>query len=308
MKTFLLTISCILLMAVSGCESNMLKSLGDDSSEEASIEEAKMALDDGNYDKAIHALSSYKESTDPEISGILASAYMGKAGLDLTYMLENIDSGSLNNFDVIASAFYLQTTASPSTILYKAEDEGTPRFIINDESILELLTNLSKAKYYLYTSLEANPDDDDLTVQLGIASALHFIIDMGHIIAEVKDCNIPINEAAYKLLFPAEPDLASLGSQVSAYLTEHEEGLNEFDGDISGLRSDLWNVFQAARVFSDNFDDEDSGITTEFNDFIADLLGLPRGTGDENVFRSAIENFDGAELVSFIKNKLLGYN
>ena len=60
MRNSILTFTVILLMAIMGCESNMLEPLADDSSKEANLEEAKMDLDDGNYDSAISALSSYK--------------------------------------------------------------------------------------------------------------------------------------------------------------------------------------------------------------------------------------------------------
>ncbi len=305
MKKILLIITALLLMAIVGCDSNTLEPLADDSSREATLEEARMALDDGNYDKAINALSGYKESTDPVIAGILSSAHMGKAGLDLTYLLENIDSSDANNFDVIASAYSLQTTDqlnASSSVLYKAETYGTPHYITT-ASVLGILTNLSVAQDYLNTSLVANPGNDDLTIQLGIASALHFIIDIGYIIAEVKGCNIPINQAAYKAVFPQKPDIATLGNQVDAYLSSNSAELGTFNGDIAGLRNDLWNIYLTAEVFVENLG-SDEDITREFNEFIADLLGIPEGS-PENVIEAAVNSYDGEDLVGFINGKLL---
>jgi len=307
MRNVLLTFTVILLMAIMGCESNMLKPLADDSSKEANLEEAKMALDNGNYDSAISALSSYKGSSDPEVAGILSSAYMGKAGLDLTYMLEHVDSNNTDNFDVIASAFSLKTTDqlnASSSVLYKAGSDGTPRYITTG-SVVTLLTNLSLAQKYLTTSLAANPGDDDLTVQLGIASALHFIIDIGYIIAEVKDCNIPINQAAYQAVFPQKPDLSTLGNQVNAYLNTNATELQTFNGDIAGLQTDLWNVYLTVEVFINNIGSDES-ITSDFNKFVTDLLGLPEGSS-KAVIMDTIDKYDGDKLVSFINSKLLGY-
>jgi hypothetical protein len=307
MRNLLLTFTAILLMALAGCESNMLESLADDSSKEADIEAAKIALDDGNYDSAISALSSYKGSSDPEVAGILSSAYMGKAGLDLTYMLEHIDASNTDNFDVIASAFSLKTTDqlnASSSVLYKAGSDATPRYITTG-SVVTLLTNLSLAQKYLSTSLAANPGDDDLTVQLGIASALHFIIDIGYIIAEVKDCNIPINKAAYQAVFPQKPDMITLGNQVNEYLNTNVSKLQAFNGDIDGLHTDLWNVYLSVEVFINNIGSDES-ITSDFNKFVTDLLGLPEGSS-KAVIEAAVESYDGYDLVSFINSKLLGY-
>jgi hypothetical protein len=312
MKNIFLTVTALLLMALAGCESNLLKPLADDSSKEATLEEAKMALDDGNYDSAISALSSYKGSSDPEVAGILSSAYMGKAGLDLTYMLEHIDANNTDNFDVIASAFSLKTTDqlnASSSVLYKAGSDATPRYITTG-SVVTLLTNLSLAQKYLTTSLAANTGNkditDDLTVQLGIASALHFIIDIGYIIAEVKDCNIPINQAAYQAVFPQKPDLNTLGNQVNVYLNTNVTELQAFNGDIAGLRTDLWNVYLTVEVFINNIG-SDEAITSDFNNFVTDLLGLPQGSS-KAVIRATVDSYDGFDLVSFINNKLLAYN
>jgi len=232
---------------------------------------------------------------------------MGKAGMDLTYMLEHIGADNTNNFDVIASAFFLKTTGqlhASSSILYKAGSDSTPRFITTD-SVVELLANLSLAQDYLNTSLAANPGDDDLTVQLGIASALHFIIDTGYIIAGVRDCNIPINRAAYQAVFPQKPDLLTLGNQVNAYLDTNATALQAFNGDIAGLQADLWRVYLTVEVFVNNIG-SDEDITSNFNKFLTDLLGVPYGSS-KAVIQDAVSSYDGSGFVNFMNNKLLAY-
>ncbi len=309
MRNSILTFTVILLMAIMGCESNMLEPLADDSSKEASLEEAKMDLDDGNYDSAISALSSYRGSSDPEVAGILSSAYMGKAGLDLTYMLEHIDSENSDNFDVIASAFSLKTTEqlnASSSVLYKAGSDTTPRFITTG-SVVTLLTNLSLAQKYLTTSLAANPGNknitDDLTVQLGIASALHFIIDIGYIIADVKGLQHPHKPGSLPGSLPPKPNVTTLGNQVDGYLSTHAAELQAFNGDIAGLRNDLWNVYLTVEVFITNLG-SDEDITRDFNEFITDLLGLPTESS-KAVIKDAVDFYDGSDIVNFINNKLL---
>lgn len=308
MKNVFLTFTIILLMTIMGCESNMLEPLADDSSKEANLEEAKMALDDGKYDSAISALSSYKGSSDPEVAGILSSAYMGKAGLDLTYMLENIDSSDGENFDIIASAFHFTTSDklfASSSVLHKAASDTVIRTILTDD-VLEYLKNLHQAQIYLAASIKAHPDNDDLTVQMGLVSSLHFIFDIGYIVAKVKGSNIPINRAAYETLFPKTTTAAAwtkLGNDVDAYLTNNEADLQEFAGDIHGLQTDLLNVYETALVFIDNLG-SDEDITRDFNEFITEILGLDRGSSDTEI-RNKIGSYGGSDLAYFINKKLL---
>lgn len=306
-KSFLI-FSTLFLMALVGCESNILESVGDDSSKEASLEEAKMALDDGNYQKAINALSGYKNSTDPEVAGVLSSAYMGKAGLDLTYLLENIDEENDNsNFDIIASAFHLQTSDqlfASSSVTYKAATDATPRTITR-ESVLACLENLYLAKGYLQKSIDSNPDNDDLIVQMGLVSALHFIFDIGYVVAAERGSNIPINEAAYTQLFPktyTNDQWTALGFDVSDALTSPSAELSAVGGDIEGIRNDLGNVFLTVKVFLKNLG-ADEEIYQDFNEFMTEILGLPVGSGDASV-EAKIDSYSGTDLVNFIRNEL----
>ncbi len=74
-----------------------------------------MALDDGNYQEAIDILEpGYDRSNpDPAAARVLASAYMGKAGIDLTYIIENAsDDHDDESFDAIASALCLDIVNS----------------------------------------------------------------------------------------------------------------------------------------------------------------------------------------------------
>ena len=215
-RNVLLTFTVILLMAIMGCESNMLGPLADKTSKEAKVEEAKMALDDGNYDKVISSLSSYESSADAETSGLLASAYMGKAGLDVTNMISTIGNNNntnLGNFDIIASALSLNTgnSGASSSVIAKSTGSNGDYVTISEDSVTTYLTYLAKAEYYLNNALISNKGDDDLTVQLGIASALHFILDIGYVTAkEYKftngtDINLPLSQSAYQQLFPTAP-------------------------------------------------------------------------------------------------------
>jgi hypothetical protein len=93
---------------------------------------------------------------------------------------------------------------------------------------------------------------------------------------------------------------------VNAYLNTNVTELQAFNGDIAGLRTDLWNVYLTVEVFMNNIG-SDEAITSDFNKFVTDLLGLPQGSS-KAVIRATVDSYDGFDLVSFINNKLLAYN
>lgn len=95
---------CMILSfaALSGCESNLFEDLAKTDTREAKLEEARIAIDDGNYNNAISILSEScgfdpKKPTvppggltkcDKETQALLSSALMGAAGLDVIKLLD----------------------------------------------------------------------------------------------------------------------------------------------------------------------------------------------------------------------------
>lgn len=73
---------------------SVLESMGDDSTEAARIEKARMALDDGDYDAAVETLKELCGTTltaptcNPQIVSLYASAYSGRAGLDVFSLIK----------------------------------------------------------------------------------------------------------------------------------------------------------------------------------------------------------------------------
>ena len=299
-----------ILLALYGCNSNLLDSLADDSSEAAKIEAAQIALNDGDYDEVISLIGDdYDPSApDSQVARILASAYMGKAGIDLTYLIENADSTDGDSFDAIAAALSIEVTpqAQPSSFVQaspEAEASSDPRYIAID-SIQDLLLNLEHAQDILenlvnyYTEGNLSPEDDDV-VQLGMASALHFILEIGHCIGEVAVSNAPINKYAYQGIFPQDEDWQSLLDDLAAYIDSDQE-------IITSLTADLTNISTALRVLIATIGgDED--ITDEFNDFLRELLGLDE-SADENAISTAISEYSGSIISNFVSTRLLAYN
>lgn len=73
----------LLLAALIGC--NAFDGTGDENSREARLEEARIAMDRGDYGNAVPLLQSLSASypADGEIARALAAAWSGRAGLDL---------------------------------------------------------------------------------------------------------------------------------------------------------------------------------------------------------------------------------
>lgn len=268
-----------------GCgDNNMLESVSDDSSKAADIEAAKMSLDDGNYQEAIDILEpGYDESNpDLEVTRILASAYMGKAGIDLTYILENAADDNDDSFDVITSALSLDIIEEPSQ-----EDPDNPAKYISLSSVQAFLESLETAKAYLEAAVDLYGSDDD-KVQLGMASVIHFILKVGCEAAAVNEGNnIPINKAAYQEVFPVdtwESDLDTLAGRVPP------------GGDVAdALQDDLTYLSDAVDVLTARMD-PDEDFEEDFREFLTEILG-----------GSSIEDFDGQEVADYIETYLLGY-
>jgi hypothetical protein len=305
-KTYLFIIP--ILFAIYGCDSNMLESVADDSSDAAYIEEATIALNDGNYDEAISLLEGKFDpaSPDTEVGRILASAYMGKAGIDLTYIIENSDSGGNDSFDSIASALSLQLTSqaqAASFVQAKAESSTDPKFIVSS-SLATLMSNLEDAQEVLlalvdyYTGNNLTAQDDDV-VQLGMASALHFIMKIGYCAGDFRNYNAPVNKYAYQEVFPQDEDWPTLLNNLAAYIDSHSE-------IVLSLQEDLANVYEAVLVLITN-NGTDDDVADEFNDFMRELLGLSDSAGQAEIL-SAIDTFDGSMLADYIANELLEYN
>lgn len=292
----LFCLAALVLLLSFGCKSNVFESLSDDSSSEADIERAQMALNDGDYQEAIDILEPGYDASNPdaEAARILASAYMGKAGIDLTYILQNSDSSEGQSFDVITSALSLDITEdkdrTSSEEVQAKSASGTPKYIDYD-SIDEFLDYLESSQTYLAGIVTAFGNDDD-KVQLGMVSAVHFILKTGLTVADLNglaaDYNVPINKEAYREVFP-------VGAGWQALLTSLA---GDIDGDaalVASLQADIRYVSNGVTVLLGRTgDDED--LADEFNDFLTELLG----GGD-------IDDFSGTEVAAYIQAHLLGY-
>jgi hypothetical protein len=105
-------------LTVGACgDQNLFESLADDDATAAQIEAAKIAIDDGNFNEAIAILqglcgtSTTAPTCDAETASLLASAFAGRAGVNVFDLIENsVDVGSgttlssLSTFSLLLSA------------------------------------------------------------------------------------------------------------------------------------------------------------------------------------------------------------
>ena len=287
MKRMLCITSCLVFIALCGCESNTTEFLADDSGKAAAIEEAKMTLNKGNYPKAISELEGRYTlpCPDPEIAEILASAYMGSAGIDLTYLIENIDTDG-KTYDIIASALNLDLVS-----------EGEGDYITTD-SIKLLIEKLEDAQDILTELIACPPGDYNSVIQLGMASAIHFIMKVGIGISDALELTrVPINSIAFNQLFDVDEDWMGELADVKAYLDAHPE-------IISSLVADLIAVSDAVRELIEVLG-ADEALSDELNSFLRGFLGIGgRGPVSESDIRSLLTS---TRIVTYIQTELLDY-
>jgi hypothetical protein len=107
-----------------------------------------------------------------------------------------------------------------------------------------------------------------------------------------------MTNAAYRQVFPTA--IAWNASQ--QVLVDH---FNSNTGELEALKAELPYVCDLLKVFIENIG-QGKDKTQEFQNFLTDILGLPEGSSTEDI-RNKIQSYDTSNLVTFIKNKILGY-
>ncbi|HOM29653.1 MAG TPA: hypothetical protein PLS81_09360, partial [Deltaproteobacteria bacterium] len=93
-------------LVVSACSNDSaFEGISEKSGRDARVVDAQASLDGRNYDAAIDDLELIYTTTalDAEVSRMLASAYMGRAGIDFTLLMKQLPAQSSDHpFDVMA--------------------------------------------------------------------------------------------------------------------------------------------------------------------------------------------------------------
>jgi tetratricopeptide (TPR) repeat protein len=235
-----------IVLIVTGCGNNVLEGVSDDDSDDAKLEEARMALDDTQYSRALQLLNELLDGdpTDPQALAYLSNAYAGLAGLDTLDLLTIIDeldeSGESGSIDMVG------------LVLGDAEGDVTLA------DVADKLANLNEAIDSL-EQIEANGESlsDDETVQRSILAIARITMVMADVVLTDQGAgageSVRMTEAGLDALYDGEPD---------------------FDGDISDeqlgyLADDIERIQDGVAVLDDMGSDND--LSEDFDEFEQDI-------------------------------------
>lgn len=256
---------CLAALIIASCEENSLEWLADDSSYEARIEEARIAIDDREYARARDLLLQLKAEYpgDPLILQYLSNAYAGLTGLDTFNLLTTIDqlieANDTGSIDMVG------------TVL------GDAAGLINADDIDEMLANLNEA----ISNLEEIPNPtDDQTVQLGLLSLNHAAVTIADIVAENQSLTqVELTEEGLGEIYGGTaPDLSNeaTSDRLDSLSGDMENIGNAVDSiaNITGIEEGEENdLSESFDEFQGNLDtDADGSITQqELQDYLGSL-------------------------------------
>ncbi|MDP2752999.1 MAG: hypothetical protein Q8P40_01200 [Nitrospirota bacterium] len=262
-KLILLLAVIVILM---GCGSNLFEGMADKNSYEAKIEEARMALDDADYEKAKSILKGM-DLKDPTVAQYLSNAYAGLAGLDTFNLLDTIDalteSDQTGSIDMVGKVL--------------GDEDGKL-------TAGEIETKIS----YLNSAIDAMGNIQNLTdeqkVQLGLLSLNRAALTIADIISgdqinQGKSGDITLTEESLDNLYPtgtvdfsqeATPDRLNTLSTDITNVANSIDAILRITGQTTGEENDLANNFDE---FSNAVDTDGNGdiTTTELENYIKTL-------------------------------------
>ena len=310
-----------LVLLIAGCSNDsVFQGMADDSTRDAKKADAAIALDNKQYDAVIDSLAELYNTNalDPQVSRLLGSAYMGKAGIDATGFI-GYESDSENDiFDIVRSSLLL----NPSPWIPNNSDTSTLSCNVEDltvlmtssggdyidghcvDSIIEYLDKAKRIFYVLQYKNMATPSD---RIQYSILSAIHFGMLIGNDTARALNPSlnssnptpgsvpVPINKSAYYLLrneqiwsrsYSGNWDIIS-NSDHTFYRTP----LNYYQEDLL-IMNDALKAYEDLGV-------EDDFVKDDIESLLRNILQNPSGDLED-----AINTMTTAGITSYIQNVL----
>jgi len=233
-------LACLLI----GCDGNLLEGISDDDSYEAKLEEGLMALDDGDYDKAVDIFRRLKSDypNKEEVCVYLSNAYAGLTGIDTFNLLDTIseleDTGDEGSIDMIGLLL------------------GNADGLLDQTGVDSKMDLLLLAQSAIDTCIDA-PDTDE-RVQSGLLG----LGDVALIIADIvlKDLDldsVELTEEGLDELYDSRPVIDQ--TDIS---DEDLARLNESLDDIADSVDALEEMLGA---------DEDNDLSESFDEFLVEL-------------------------------------
>jgi hypothetical protein len=243
---------------LASCENdNIFSGLSDKDTKEAHTEEALMAMDDGDYRKAISILEDLTDEypNDAQLWQYLSSAHSGAAGLDTLNLMEVLDD--LEEMDESGSIDMIG--------LVLGDADGT----LTADEIAEKLEEITTAIESIRDNVP-NPDEDQ-TILLGLLSITHLSLTLADmIIQDTGATAIELTEDGISDLYGGTPaDFTGLADTAT----------------LDAVNDDIAAINDAVDVLNDLSGDND--MAEDFSDFQNDID--PNGNGD--VTQSELENY-----------------
>lgn len=236
----LCTLAIAFITFFNGCNENLLEPIANDSGSGSKIEDARIALDDGDYEKAKAILLNLEKNNpdDPVILQYLSNACAGMIGLDTYRLLEIIDKLSEND-----------NTGAIDMAGYVLGDENRRLTAMEISNKLAMLEDCAIPEL-----LKIESPTDDHRVQLGLVSIHHAMLLIGDIIVEERGINeIELTEEGIQDLYRYEafvydltgdPRMEKLSDDIMR-IARSVDAIMEITGDPSAEDNDLAENFDA---------------------------------------------------------------
>jgi len=249
---------------------------------------------------------------------------MGKAGVDFVNLIFFAGLEERENFDMVAEILDLypapeledddtsKCDAESRTVLVFVDEYDRNYDLYKDALFIdgycagELIENLESAQYILDILIRANRHSDDDEIQLGVASAAHFILFTGNRVADAMNYTltqdpenwdpgmipVPINKTAYQYYINYSSGILYRWSSVD------ESDFGPYDPQsLNPYQEDLINVLNAIRAF-DRAAPEQNDVRDTLEDFLAFALMMPTTGIDENTIVSIMTTSGVYDLVN----------
>jgi len=259
-RKILMIISIMLLIGsfTMGCDDSVLEGLADDDSFEAKLEEARIALDKGEYSRAVELLEALDDANpgNATIQQYLSNAYAGLAGLDTFNLLTTIET--------------LDETSNSGSIDMMGLILGGSNGVLTAAQLRAKLVNLENAIHALEGISRPN---DDHKVQLGLLAVAHIALTLGDIVLE--------DQGGTSVTLTEEGLDSQYGNQSADFSDVDSDTQN-----LSELTADLGYVADAVTVL-DNISNEGNDLSQDFSQFQSDI----DNNGDGNLSETDLENY-----------------
>lgn len=249
---------CVILFSAlfifAGCSGNVFEGVSDDDSDDAKLEEARMALDDGEYNQAARILEALLDwdlndpqdtpEADTQALAYLGHAYAGLAGLDTLDLLDIIDeldkNGDSGSIDMAG--------------LVLGDEEGD----VTAGEAAAKLANLNTA----IRSIEEIEDQfgsltDDEAVQRGVLAVARTAMVLAQVVlSDQGSQSVRLTEDGIDALYTGTPDLdGDVSDTQLGYLSDDIEAIQEAILALDGIGSD--------NDLSENFDEFEQDLNSD---------------------------------------------